>query len=162
MQLRCPPLTVEQILSWADAHKARTGRWPHSGSGPILEAPGETWTAINNALVHGGRGLSKRSSLARLLEEHRDKIDNRKPPLTEMQILDWAEEHYDRTGRWPHAASGFVRNAGLLTWRAIDKALRAGHRGLPGDDSLAQLIARCGGPTQRDRLELGSFALCAV
>jgi hypothetical protein len=32
------PLTVEQILAWADAHKARTGTWPTRRSGPSATA----------------------------------------------------------------------------------------------------------------------------
>ena len=36
-----PPLTAEQILAWADAHHAATGRWPSSQSGPVLHAEGE-------------------------------------------------------------------------------------------------------------------------
>ncbi len=38
-----PPLTLDQILRWADAHFAGTGTWPHADSGSVLEAPGETW-----------------------------------------------------------------------------------------------------------------------
>jgi hypothetical protein len=65
-----PPLTVGQILAWADAHKARTGRWPAAASGPIPGAPGETWVKINAALYVGRRGLPRGSSLSRLLHEH--------------------------------------------------------------------------------------------
>jgi hypothetical protein len=65
------PLTVERILAWADAHHARTGRWPTDTSGPIPEAPGETWRAINAALTRGHRSLPGGDSLARLLERHR-------------------------------------------------------------------------------------------
>jgi hypothetical protein len=61
------PLTVDQILAWADLHHARTGRWPGAASGPVLDAPGENWRAINSALWEGHRGLPRRQSLARLL-----------------------------------------------------------------------------------------------
>jgi hypothetical protein len=66
-----PPLTVELILSWADRHKKRTGAGPTYRSGPVADAPGETWFNLNDALVHGWRGLPGGSSLARLLREHR-------------------------------------------------------------------------------------------
>jgi hypothetical protein len=66
-----PPLTVEQVLTWADAHHARTGRWPHAMSGPVAEAPEETWRAVNLALWQGHRGLPGGTSLSRLLDEHR-------------------------------------------------------------------------------------------
>ena len=62
-----PPLTVEQILAWADAYRARTGRWPTATSGPVPEAPGEIWAGIDRELRGGGRGLPGGYSLARLL-----------------------------------------------------------------------------------------------
>jgi hypothetical protein len=67
---QCPSLTVEQILAWADAHYERTGRWPNSRSGPIPEAPGQTWNAVNVALYLGYRGLPAGDSLGRLLDRH--------------------------------------------------------------------------------------------
>ncbi len=57
MQLRKRPLTVARILAWADAHHARTGRWPSCTGGQVHGAPGETWVNVNQALVCGGRGL---------------------------------------------------------------------------------------------------------
>jgi hypothetical protein len=62
-----PRLTVKQILAWAAAHRRRTGRWPGVLSGPIPEAPGEKWGAVNLALYRGFRGLPGGDSLARLL-----------------------------------------------------------------------------------------------
>jgi hypothetical protein len=64
------PLTAEQVLAWADAHHARTGQWPGVLSGPIPEAPGEDWRAVNQALHWGRRGLPGGDSLARLLARH--------------------------------------------------------------------------------------------
>jgi hypothetical protein len=58
------PLTVEQILTWMDAHAARTGRRPHAGSGAIPGAPGETWRGIQKALKQGLRGLPGGDSLS--------------------------------------------------------------------------------------------------
>src|SRR5690348_5065999 len=34
-----PPLTIEQILAWAEAHHQRTGKWPTAASGEVSEAP---------------------------------------------------------------------------------------------------------------------------
>ena len=65
------PLTVGQILAWADAHHTRTGKWPTLASGPVAEAPGERWTAIDTALRLGCRGLPGGDSLTRLLDRHR-------------------------------------------------------------------------------------------
>ena len=66
-----PPLTIEQILAWADAHHARAGAWPAGRSGPVPEAPGEAWGNINGALRRGHRGLPGGDSLARLLNRRR-------------------------------------------------------------------------------------------
>src|SRR5262249_55027851 len=32
--MNLPPLTTAQILTWADGHHSRTGRWPRAASGP--------------------------------------------------------------------------------------------------------------------------------
>jgi hypothetical protein len=67
-----PPLTVEQILAWADAHHRRTGQWPKVKSGPIPESRGETWNGVDKALSRGRRGFSGGSSLFQLLARQRD------------------------------------------------------------------------------------------
>lgn len=127
-----PPLSEEQILAWAWSYHARTGRWPNRSSGPIEEAPGDTWMAVDMALYQGHRGLAGRSSLALLLAE-RLGARNRwsKPPLTYEQILRWADAFHERTGRWPHYLSGPTEESGL-TWGGVNSALRRGNRGLPG------------------------------
>jgi len=53
---RLPPYTEQRILVWADAHRQRTGQWPMRDSGSLPEAPGETWHAVEMALVLGRRG----------------------------------------------------------------------------------------------------------
>jgi hypothetical protein len=67
MSRKRPRLTVEQILAWAEAHHARTGDWPGVACGPVCEAPGESWPALDKALHDGWRGLPGGDSLARLL-----------------------------------------------------------------------------------------------
>jgi hypothetical protein len=64
-----PRLTIEQIRTWADGHRAATGHWPSAQSGPVAgaPAPGETWAAIYHALRNGDRGLPGGLSLAQLL-----------------------------------------------------------------------------------------------
>src|SRR5262249_13750372 len=59
-------LTITKILYWADKHFRRTGSWPTRKSGPMLEAPGETWAKVGDALVQGVRGLPGGNSLLRL------------------------------------------------------------------------------------------------
>ena len=68
-----PRVTEAEILAWADAYRARSGRWPSHDSGPIPEAPGETWKAVALALVQGLRGLPGADSLDQLLRRKRGK-----------------------------------------------------------------------------------------
>lgn len=140
-----PPLTPELILGWADAHHARTGRWPRKDkdTGPIPDAPDENWAAVDQALLVGVRGLPGGSSLARLLDAERGvRNPAAVPKLEHWEILVWADHHFDRTGRWPTANSGAIPDAPGEVWSAVDAALTAGTRGLPGNDSLARLLAR--------------------
>jgi hypothetical protein len=148
-----PALTVGQILAWADAHRARTGRWPSQYSGPVEGAPGETWVNVHQALQRGLRGLPGGDTLARLLARERGKRYPRKPPpLTEGRIVTWARAHRKATERWPTAESGPVAGAPGETWHGLDGALRKGSRGLPGGDTLARLLARrVGKPHPHDR-----------
>jgi hypothetical protein len=140
---RQQPLTVEQILAWADAHRARTGRWPSAASGPIADAPGETWSGVQHALRLGHRGLNGGSSLAKLLAQRRGKRNKSDlPRLSEAQVLEWADRHHQQTGEWPTVHSGPVADAPGERWRYLDVALRHGFRGLPGGDSLARLLRR--------------------
>jgi hypothetical protein len=138
-----PDLTEEQILAWADARRDQTGEWPKVLSGEIAAAPGETWLAVDSALREGLRGLPGRDSLARLLTRRRGaRYKALAPRLTEAQILRWADAHHRRTGKWPGQKSGPVQGTAGETWAAIQRALLAGGRGLPGGDSLVRLLAR--------------------
>ena len=136
------PLTIPQILAWADAHQRRTGNWPTSRSGSVCEAAGENWGRINNALYHGMRGLAGRSSLRAILAEQR----SFRLSLTIEQVLAWADAHWERTGEWPTVSSGPVHGVAGETWQAIDRALRRGNRGLPDGSSLARLLDEQRGP----------------
>ena len=66
-----PPVHPRQILAGAKAHKQRTGRWPHEKSGPVMEAPRETWAGVNAALREGLRGLPGGTTLFRRLRRGR-------------------------------------------------------------------------------------------
>lgn len=140
-----PRLTVAQVLRWADAHHKRTGCWPKSTTGAVTDAPGESWSAVNAALIRGRRGLPGGQSLAQLLERKRGVPNHlNRPPLTVKQILQWADEHHRRTGRWPRVLSGPIPGSGGETWQRVDNALYQGQRGQPGGDSLARLLRRHG------------------
>jgi hypothetical protein len=75
-----PPLTVAQVLRWADAHKRRAGTWPAVRSGPVEGQPGLTWRAVAAALSRGRRGLPGGDTLARLLHRERGAPLRRAPP----------------------------------------------------------------------------------
>jgi hypothetical protein len=148
-----PSLTVKQILGWADSHLGRTGHLPNIDSGPIHESVDDNWLNVDKALRLGRRGLPGGTSLARLLTEHFGKRNHRDSPLlTEEQILGWADAHFRRTGRWPHAHLGPVEGAEGESWSAIDSALAAGRRGLPGGTSVAQLLWARRGTRHRQKL----------
>jgi hypothetical protein len=148
------PLTIEQVLAWADHEYRLTGRWPRTIGGPLLADRSEKWRNIDQALRAGGRGLPGGSSLARLLAEHRGARNlGALPPLTEELILAWADAWHARTGEWPHTdCADDVPEAPGECWNNIDQSLRDGARGLPGNDSLARLLAR-----QRGHRNLGDL-----
>jgi hypothetical protein len=138
-----PPLGCKQILSWARAHRQRTGRWPERRDGEIADARGETWANVDAALKRGGRGLAGGWSLARLLAE-RLGIRRRKhlPRFTIKQILAWADAHRRRCGQWPNLNSGPIGEQPEDTWQAVNLALFDGTRGLRGGDSLMRVLVR--------------------
>lgn len=66
------PLTLEQVLAWADRHHALTGRWPRADQGAITDVPGENWGDLDRALKQGTRRLPGGDSLAEILRKYRD------------------------------------------------------------------------------------------
>jgi hypothetical protein len=153
-RLNRPRLTLEQILAWADAYHARTGRWPTHSSGAIPEAPGERWSMVDTCMIQGNRGLPGGHSLARLLVHERGARKRGKPVrvLTEELVLAWADRHHQETGRWPTRATGPVGAAPEESWNGIDLALARGGRGLPGGSSLAKLLVQHRGAQSRNSL----------
>jgi hypothetical protein len=140
-----PPLSYKKILAWADADFSRTGRWPNSNSGPVVDAPNERWDLIDNALQRGLRGLAANSSLLRLLARKRgvrNPLDL--PPLSSELVLSWADAHFRRTGKRPTCKLGPIADAPGETWAGVEGALRYGKRGLPGGSSLAKLLNEYG------------------
>jgi hypothetical protein len=60
--------------------------------------------------------------------------------LTAEQILEWADAHHQKNGKWPHQRSGAVSGVPGEKWVNINAALSNGRRGLLGGSSLAKLI----------------------
>ena len=140
---QAPRLTQKMILRWADAHYKRTGKWPRIHSGPIIDAPGETWSAVHTALALGNRGLPGGCTLPMLLAAKRDVLNYwTRPRLTIENILAWADAFHERTGQWPRVKAVPIPEAPGETWHAVDSALRKGGRGLPRAGSLPALLAK--------------------
>ena len=138
-----PPLKIEQILEWADSHYHRNGVWPGQRSGIVAEAPHETWRGIEGALKLGGRGLTRGSSLAKLLAEHRGVWYARHRILTEKRILMWADAHHDATGGWPKRQSGRLIGEPHETWLQLDMKLQERRsRPLRWNNSCETSVAR--------------------
>ena len=63
------PLTIEEILRWADMYRDATGKWPIKQSGDIVGARFESWHGVDAALRAGTRAvvLGGRQDLLQLL-----------------------------------------------------------------------------------------------
>lgn len=133
-------LSERMILEWADAYREGMGSWPVQKSGKVR---GTTWQAVDDAALRKGDcGLAGGSSLAKLLAENRGRRNLRSQPgLTEAKILEWADKHKAETGKWPMAKGKAHGLPPEEKWRNVDNALRLGLRGLPGNSSLAKLLA---------------------
>jgi len=80
-----------------------------------------------------------------------------RPPLTEAEILAWADAFHERWGKWPIKKDELINGPLRETWRGVDAGLRRGLRGLPGGSSLARLLAERRGI--RNRLTLPRLSL---
>ncbi len=139
--IRRRQFAAKEILSWADAHFARTGKWPRGDSGPIPEAPGETWQRVQCALIDGKRGLPGGETLAHFVATRR-KVRTKVtlPMLSERQILNWARTFHRRHGYWPTRRDGAIPQSQGETWSAVNNALTRNRRGLRGSWTLSQLL----------------------
>lgn len=139
-------LYVADILSWADEHRRRTGRFPQANSGVVGAKRDERWRNIDASLRQGSRGLPGGWSLARLLAERRGYRNRKALPRFKINtILEWADEHRERTGRFPQAQSGVVAASLAEKWSHVDSALQQGIRGLRGGSSLPRLLVKLPG-----------------
>ena len=69
----------------------------------------------------------------------------RAPELSISQIVAWARDWYERTGKWPTRDSGRIPGSLGESWQKVDLALRRGGRGLPYASSLAMVLQeKCG------------------
>ncbi len=135
-----PPLSLKQILSWADAYFEKYGTWPDATSGPI-DGTNENWKYIEHWLNYGTRGFAGGYSLVSLLRHERGVISRAIPTkLNITKVLRWVANYRSEHGGWPTSASGVIPGTGA-TWNEVDTALKNGLLGLPRGSSLPSLIA---------------------
>jgi hypothetical protein len=138
-----PDFNLAQVLDWMDCHHGRSGSWPTCESGPISEAPGETWMAVDKALRNRRRGFTERSSLAQVLVEHRGvRPYTGLRSIAVAEVLAWVDAYHARAGRWPLRGSGSIPEAPGETWLGLNEAFCNGTRGLAGYGSLARCLDR--------------------
>jgi hypothetical protein len=141
-----PYLSIESINKWITEWHLREGSWPNRNSGVIPNSGGESWNAINHALINGSRGLHGGSSLAKFRNEHFDvPIQSgykRRSMLTINEIIGWIAKWHDREGSYPNQKSGKIPESPTTCWVTINLYLVRGCCGLPGGSSLFKLIAQ--------------------
>jgi hypothetical protein len=106
----------------------------------------EDWRKIRNHHFHshcGGGLFAEIRSCVLLLREYLPQIDwdhwECTCPLTEEQILLWAEDYYQQHGSRPFREAGTIPGT-RQTWDMIHVCLKEGKRGLRGGRSLAQFL----------------------
>jgi hypothetical protein len=60
--------------------------------------------------------------------------------LSIKQILEWADAHYAKHGKWPNKSTGEIAGSLGETWEGVRAALKDGLRGLPKGTSVARLL----------------------
>lgn len=136
-------LTCDFIVERAREFSAKNGCPPSVLSGDVEGGfDGDSWAGYNICLAKGYRGLPKSGSLATLLNERCGYVYQfHKPDLTYEYVLEMAEKHKERTGKWPGQKTGpIVDGHEGDTWAQYERLLCDGGRGLPGGSSLAKLI----------------------
>jgi len=131
------PMIHEAMRKFDKTHGHRPR--PQDGDASIHFGYPETWSAVDTALLKGSRGLVGGSSLTK--EALQLGLRNRKPTLTLAQVKKAIREYHKKHGHPPTTYSGdaSAHFESSETWMAINAALRAGVRGLPGGSSLAKL-----------------------
>jgi hypothetical protein len=118
------PISLAQILRWADAWHAETGDWPGSHSGPVAGA-GVNWHAIDQALFAGTNGLPGGDSLAKLLYRERGRQDGRGPLADPAKR---AEAQRLRAEGWTLAAIGEHFGVSRQTVQVTLRRAKVGHK----------------------------------
>ena len=144
--IRRTPITESMILEWCDRFFDEHGEWPSIyDTRPVPGQPDETWSRLHDAMNQGYRTLPGGSSLARLLERERGRLNIQNlPTLTEATILSWCDTFFDEHGEWPGVGEERpVPGQPNESWRRLEDVLKMGLRGLDTrGSSLALLLQR--------------------
>ena len=133
--------SLNEIVSIALDYKEKNGQLPKRETGQITGYLGVTWHSVNGALRRGKIEGTSAKSLADLWAErfeHRNV--NNLELLTESKVLDWCDEWYTKSAKYPTNKSPSLPSMGTETFRSIDTALRDQRRGLNGYKSLADFL----------------------
>jgi hypothetical protein len=76
-------ITEKEILKWADAYRAKHGKWPHANSG-IIPGINYNWQAIIEALADIASGCAINRALLALKKRQEIKYDNSMAPLIRL------------------------------------------------------------------------------
>jgi hypothetical protein len=139
---RIPAVSAEQVLDWARRYFVRHKKPPAVTSGRIPGTSGITWSAVDQMLVDGYRGLPGGSSLSLLLDGQFPVRSLHPPPLRVGEILHWARAYHREHGKLPTIKSPARAGDSEVTWGAVHQALLQGYRGLPGGSSLSKLLRK--------------------
>jgi hypothetical protein len=135
------PATIPQVIrafviGQAEKYKDINDNYPDKDSGSIPDHPNITFAAIDEAYL-AQRGLGKKSLERVLVEEGLIKGEEL---LSEDMIFDHCLKHLRKYKTWPSPINTEIETFHGDTWLRWDSLLTRGQRGLPGDNTLVQLI----------------------
>lgn len=84
------------------------------------------------------------------------RLRSRPRDLTTAEVLQWADSHHARTGKWPRKSSGTIPESPSDSWNAVHNALMRNGRGLTVRMTLAQFLSLHRGA--RNHLDLPSLS----
>jgi hypothetical protein len=122
-------LSIRQIQEWGRSYRLIHGQWPRRDSGPVHGQTDLYWSLVDRCLRYGGCGLRGGTSLSLLMRKTSGGELHHGPPkrsLTVRQILEWADQHHMRTGKWPTTTSGRVAEAPDIKWSTVHQRLKRG------------------------------------
>ena len=134
-----PRLSIPQILAWALAFQTRHGKWPTFRSGPVADAPGETWCGIQSALGVAAAGCraghrSRACAESSAARTPRGRIRRARKPWITLELVSRCSSRPSRWRRQGVASSPRT----LLISRHVLRPRSDQARSLPAADRLCR------------------------